>query len=200
MLSKEMSNGVALTELSLLQYFARAFPGRGEWLMLLVQSLEMRSLALVLDGIDEAAGMRDSIGNLVHQRLAPMGHRVVATSRPSGVEQDVALSRYSRFVVVHLLPLSERQQSAAVSQQMHGHRNSAELGERMLALSSARHTHSAPEARQRSPSLSLSLPPSRAHSAECDRESAYYSFPPNHPRRATQINYSSRSPAPPRCE
>eukprot|EP00976_Prorocentrum_cordatum_P083243 1185152-Prorocentrum_minimum.AAC.3 len=49
---------------------------------MLLQAYDMRSLIVLLDGIDEAAGFRQHIEEYVVHELAPMGMRVVATARP----------------------------------------------------------------------------------------------------------------------
>ena len=59
----------------------------------------MRALVIVLDGIDEAAGRRDSISSFVRDVLVLSGLRVVCTSRPESVRvQEFA----SRFVILDL--------------------------------------------------------------------------------------------------
>ena len=43
----------------LVQYFVREFGADSVWAQAVAQALQMRTLVLVLDGIDEAAGLRD---------------------------------------------------------------------------------------------------------------------------------------------
>ena len=42
----------------------------------------LRALIVLLDGVDEAAGKREAVENLVLKSLVPMGQRVVVSSRP----------------------------------------------------------------------------------------------------------------------
>jgi len=95
----------------LVQYFAREYgvkdEARGQWLAMLAQALQMRTLVVVLDGIDEAAGRRNTVSRFVREVLVPEGFRVVCTSRPEGVSVDDFLAR---FVVFDLEPLSDQQQ------------------------------------------------------------------------------------------
>ena len=51
---------------------------------LLLQALEMRSLIVLLDGVDEAAGHRAAVEDFVLGELVPSGNRLVVTSRPEG--------------------------------------------------------------------------------------------------------------------
>ena len=102
---------VALDEDVLLQYLALEYADKAGWLAALKMALEMRSLVVVLDGIDEAAGWRDSISLLVRRVLVPAGLRVLCTSRPEGVV--IVADFESRFVIIDLKPLSEDQQREA---------------------------------------------------------------------------------------
>ncbi len=43
---------------------------------------ELRALIVLLDGVDEAAGKREAVEDLVLKSLVPMGQRVVVSSRP----------------------------------------------------------------------------------------------------------------------
>ena len=55
------------------------------WCDMLMQAYEMRALIVLLDGVDEAAGLREEIEGFVHKELVPSGNRVLVTSRPEGV-------------------------------------------------------------------------------------------------------------------
>jgi len=81
---------------------------------LLLQAYDMRALVCSIDGVDEAAGLKTRIEDLLIEKLAPMGIRTVASSRPEGVR----LERYSKFQVMDLAPLSEEQQRAAIAFQL----------------------------------------------------------------------------------
>jgi hypothetical protein len=43
---------------------------------------------VLLDGVDEAAGLRDQIEEFVHKEVVPSGNRVLVTSRPEGVRLE----------------------------------------------------------------------------------------------------------------
>lgn len=80
----------------------------------LVQAYDMRALVCAIDGVDEAAGLKNKIEDLVINKLAPMGIRTVASSRPEGVRVE----RYAKFVTMDLAPLSEEQQRKAIAFQL----------------------------------------------------------------------------------
>jgi hypothetical protein len=54
--------------------------------LMLLQAYEMRAVVILLDGVDEAAGLRDIVEAFVHYELVPSGNRLVVTSRPEGVD------------------------------------------------------------------------------------------------------------------
>lgn len=86
---------------------------------LLLAAYELRLLLLVVDGIDEAPQMRASIEELL-LLLAGVGMRIVATSRPEGVDQK----RWAKdFVLINLKPLTDDQQEQMISNQvvLHAH-------------------------------------------------------------------------------
>ena len=103
----------------------REYLEHDDWLMVIVMAFELRSLIVVLDGIDEAAGRREAIGKLVRDYLSVAGLRTVVTSRPDGIDLNDYLSR---FVCVDLKPLSTEQQRTAIDKQL----NAFPAGERSL--------------------------------------------------------------------
>ena len=123
---------------TLLQYLAIEHADHDEWLSVLTMALEMRTLVLVLDGIDEAAERRKTISSFVCDVLAPAGVRLVCTSRPEGVRlKDFA----AHFVIFNLKPLSDEQQRQALRQQLagtggDGGASQSELGAEVRILSS----------------------------------------------------------------
>ena len=123
---------------TLLQYLAIEYADHDEWLSVLTMALEMRTLVLVLDGIDEAAERRKTISSFVCDVLAPAGVRLVCTSRPEGVRlKDFA----AHFVIFNLKPLSDEQQRQALRQQLAGtgaagEASQSELGAEVRILSS----------------------------------------------------------------
>ena len=87
------------------------------WRKMLSQAYEMRALIVLIDGVDEAAGLRDEIEAFIHNELVPSGNRVLVTSRPEGV----TLSLYkARFVIMNLNELTNEQQRAVINIQMQG--------------------------------------------------------------------------------
>ena len=56
----------------------------------------------------------------VHARALPLGHPLVVTSRPEGVEAELPALRASGFVVLDLKPLDQKQASFVVEQQLQG--------------------------------------------------------------------------------
>ena len=87
------------------------------WQTMLMQAYDMRALVVLLDGVDEAAGLRDQIELFVHKEVVPSGNRVLVTSRPEGVK----LETYSKnFVVMNLNQLTNEQQRAVINVQMQG--------------------------------------------------------------------------------
>ena len=87
------------------------------WCDMLMQAYEMRALIVLLDGVDEAAGLRDQIEGFVHKELVPSGNRVLVTSRPEGIR----LSTYSKtFIVMNLCQLTNEQQRRVINIQMQG--------------------------------------------------------------------------------
>ena len=114
----ETSNGdsaVCVVQSILMQYFVRELansPRKGEYLNMLSQAYELRSLVLVIDGIDEAAGRRETISRFIREFLVPMGMRIVCTARPEAVEFD---NFGADFVVMALRKLSDEQQRAAAA-------------------------------------------------------------------------------------
>ena len=87
------------------------------WCEMLMQAYEMRALIVLLDGVDEAAGLRDQIDVFVHREIVPSCNRVLVTTRPEGI----LLSSYSKtFVVMNLCQLSNEQQRRVINIQMEG--------------------------------------------------------------------------------
>ena len=81
----------------------------------LLQLYEMRALVLLLDGVDEAADLKEIVEDCVCGELVPQGHPIVVTSRPEGVR----LRLYRRdFVILNLEALTEEQQRAAIKMQL----------------------------------------------------------------------------------
>ena len=100
-------------------YVESAYAGKkfDSWRKMLIQAYEMRALIVLIDGVDEAAGLRDEIEDFIHQELVPSGNRVIVTSRPEGV----TLPRYTgRFVIMNLNELTNQQQRAVINIQMDG--------------------------------------------------------------------------------
>ena len=126
-----------LTSTVVLQYVVNDLADRPEFWALVAQAMEMRSLQLFLDGIDEAAGRRAECSRLLRLELLPMGLTVVATSRPEGVDR----ARFERsYVILRLEPLSTEETRLAVEGLLKG---SCRAGARVLGPSPWRPRHPA---------------------------------------------------------
>merc|ERR1711965_739607 len=98
-------------------YISNEFADRKEERTLLLQAYEMRAVAILVDGVDEAAGMRDIVEAFVHYELVTSGNRLVVTSRPEGVDLE---DYKTRFVVFNLKELSQEQQRNVIQMQLQG--------------------------------------------------------------------------------
>lgn len=78
----------------------------------------MRTVVVVMDGIDEAGDLREFIVNELLLQLYDRGHPVVATSRPEGIEN--IFTKFAKFIVLDLEPLTVEQQRAAMMAQQDG--------------------------------------------------------------------------------
>ena len=120
---------------SLLEEYIRvAFAEDGAVRDALLQAYALNSLVVILDGADEAAALRTPLETLVLQRLDRM--RVVLSSRPQDLN-GVDARRFKHFVILDLKPLSEEQQSKAVSNQL----ANAEQFTRLTAFGKIRKEH-----------------------------------------------------------
>ena len=101
------------------RYIASVYSGKKmeAWCTMLMQAYDMRALVVLLDGVDEAAGLRDHVEHFVHKEVVPSGNRVLVTSRPEGVR----LETYAKtFVVMNLCTLTNEQQRRVINIQMEG--------------------------------------------------------------------------------
>jgi hypothetical protein len=115
------------------RYIESVYSGKKmeSWCAMLMQAYQMRALVVLLDGVDEAAGLRDQVEKFVHSELVPSGNRVLVTSRPEGV----TLSLYrSRFVIMNLNELTNEQQRRVINIQMQG----SEFFDHLLSLGEVR--------------------------------------------------------------
>jgi len=105
---------------------------------MLTMALQMRTLVVVLDGIDEAAGRRATISRFIREVLVPSGLRIVCTSRPEGVE----LADFKpRFVILDLKPLNDKQQQQAIDFQLEQNPFGKAFAEHLMAFSTIRQEH-----------------------------------------------------------
>ena len=98
-------------------YIGHEFAERKEECQMLLQAYDMRALVILVDGVDEAAGLREIVEAFVHYELVPSGNRLVVTSRPEGVDIE---DYKTRFVVMNLLELSQEQQRNVIQMQLQG--------------------------------------------------------------------------------
>ena len=103
------------TRTMLAWYIERNFVGQEQ--AMLLQAHTMRALVVLIDGVDEAAGMKEAIEEFVHKEVAVSGNRLVVTSRPEGVRLELYVDR---FIVINLLQLSDEQQRRVINSQMKG--------------------------------------------------------------------------------
>eukprot|EP00900_Chrysochromulina_parva_P000966 jgi/Chrpa1/10870/Chrysochromulina_OHIO_Genome00024518-RA len=98
-------------------YTGNEFVDRKEEKSLLLLAYEMRACVILVDGVDEAAGLRQVIEAFVHYELVTSGCRVVIPSRPEGVDLDDYMAR---FAIMNLLELSQEQQRTVFKMQLQG--------------------------------------------------------------------------------
>ena len=68
--------------------------------------MALRSLIIVIDGVDEASGLEQLIEDFVLKALVPGGFRLVVTSRPTGIRR----AKYEEtFAIFDLKALSDAQ-------------------------------------------------------------------------------------------
>jgi hypothetical protein len=119
-LLRETASAKDAAKQSLLEkYIESVYAGKKmeAWQTMLMQAYEMRALVVLLDGVDEAAGLREEIEHFVHKQIVPSGNRVLVTSRPEGVP----LASYCKtFIVMNLCQLTNEQQRKVINIQMEG--------------------------------------------------------------------------------
>ena len=100
---------------------------------MLKQAFTMRALIVILDGVDEAAGLRQLVESFVLDVLVPSGNRVLITSRVEGIANlDPYTDRH--FAVLDLKELSNEQQRSVIGTQMRG----SQFFDHLLALGEMR--------------------------------------------------------------
>ena len=85
---------------------------------MLETALELRLLVLCIDGLDEAAGLAADMEDYVLRKLAPLGLRLVVTSRPTGVRLVRPEYEGYSWMVLDLEPLTREQQLECAKQQL----------------------------------------------------------------------------------
>ena len=100
-------------------YISSEFAEQHEDRQMLLIAHELCAIVVLVDGVDEAAGMRDIVEAFVHYELVPSGNRLMVTSRPEGVDIE---DYKTRFVVVNLKELSQEQQRTVIQMQLKGNR------------------------------------------------------------------------------
>lgn len=83
--------------------------------MMIAQAFQMRTLIVVLDGIDEAARLAPAMSTFVREVLVNHNFRFICTSRPDSMVIDEFTSL---AVVFDIIPLSEAQQQAVMERQL----------------------------------------------------------------------------------
>ena len=101
---------------------------------LLIIALQMRTLMILVDGIDEAADLRNAVEREVVHEISWTGMRIIVTSRPEGVNLK---NFQDRFVLLTLEPLSYKQMIAVADHQMEGD----DFFNHLLSFSKIRNEH-----------------------------------------------------------
>ena len=105
-----------------------------QYRQLLERAHALRTLVVFVDGIDEAAGLRDFLENWLLNTLLPHGVRVVATCRPDGVRRRL----YARhWIIANLVPLDDEDQLQAARAQVKNH----EFFEHLVTTAAIRAKH-----------------------------------------------------------
>merc|ERR1712185_683125 len=76
-------------------YISNQFADKKDACTVLLQAYDMRACCILVDGVDEAAGLRDIVEAFVHYELVPSGNRLVVTSRPEGVDLEDYKARFA---------------------------------------------------------------------------------------------------------
>ena len=118
-LGEDPANLLADPEGMLRWYIRNEYSDNKEFCQLLLLAYDMRALVMLVDGVDEAAGMRVLVESFVHYELVTSGNRLVVTSRPEGVDLE---DYKGRFVVMNLLELSQEQQRNVIQMQLAGNK------------------------------------------------------------------------------
>jgi len=90
---------------------------------MLCQEMTTRRAVLLIDGLDEAGAVRDKIEHHIATVLAPQGHSILCTSRPAGLDEAL----FKDFHRLELVPLSDAQQEAFLTQRLGEKRCATEL-------------------------------------------------------------------------
>jgi hypothetical protein len=95
---------------SIITYFQHKYKNNAGLCRLMMQSLTERSALLMIDGMDECGGARTQIEDFIKSELLEKGHRVIITSRPTGINTKI----YGQCQIVNLQPLNFEQQTEMV--------------------------------------------------------------------------------------
>ena len=96
---------------------------QGDEQKLLLQADSLNALIPLIDGVDEAADLKQQVEDFVVKILAPSGMRTVITSRPEGVRLEL----YKKFVIMNLKPLTDEQQTKLIRLQISGNPKEQEV-------------------------------------------------------------------------
>lgn len=112
------SPGAEALDTNLIRFFIKEDENlSAEYRQMLLQALDMHMLVVLMDGVDEAANVRQPVEDYVTKQLLPMGVPLVLTSRPEGIRKRL----YAReFVILNLQPLTSEQQQQIAEKQLRG--------------------------------------------------------------------------------
>ena len=117
-LVRTVPQGAEMCAVSLVQFYIThtiVKPSQREFLL---QAYRMKTLVILVDGVDEAADLRDVLVDMLFSQLYASGQCLVVTTRPEGLSPEAFERFKGRFLILDLDPLSDEQQHKIVAQQL----------------------------------------------------------------------------------
>jgi len=99
-LGEEPASLLANPEGMMRWYISHEFADNKDFLTMLLLAYDLRALVILVDGVDEAAGMRDLVEAFVHYELVTSGNRLVVTSRPEELEMTLTAHQLTALVIL----------------------------------------------------------------------------------------------------
>eukprot|EP00966_Prymnesium_polylepis_P270574 6250729-Prymnesium_polylepis.1 len=82
------------------------------------QTMMARRALLLIDGLDEGGTSREKIQRHMTEVLAPQGHVMLCTSRPTGLQNAADQQQFTDFKKMKLAPLTDAQQKTALVERL----------------------------------------------------------------------------------